>query len=175
MSPEEYRLLHLPDLMLALLKAASGGAAEIGDALDLLARGRKAAGEPPVVPIAQVRARLERALAHLDAAGLVGRGGPGYFITPRGRSVLHEHPQGIDPSILVAFPEYRRWIAVRSAHPCPEDAKRPDFIEGWSAFLEGCGLTANPFQPDTAQHAAWEDGWLEASRQRGDDGTLGGL
>lgn len=169
MDIEEHRLLHLPDLMLALLKVADRRAADLDDALAVLARDRAEAGEPPVVPRAQIRARLDRARRRLAAAGLIESvGGTRFRITPRGRKILHEHPEGVDDSILIVFPEYRAWLSRNAAHPPPEDARRPEFLDGWSAFLEGIALTGNPFPGETAQHAAWEDGWLEASHQRGE-------
>lgn len=169
MELEEHRLLHLPDLMLALLKVAERREAALDDALALLARDRAQAGEPADIPTSHILVRLSRARRRLAAAGLIEQAGGNRFrITARGRDVLREHPEGVDDSVLVNFPEYRAWLSQAVAHPPPEDARRPEFLDGWSAFLEGAPLTGNPFASQTAQHAAWEDGWLEAMHQRGE-------
>lgn len=169
MELEEHRLLHLPDLMLALLKVAERREAALDDALALLTHDRAEAGEPADIPSGRILARLNRARRRLAAAGLIEQAGGNRFrITPRGSDVLHKHPEGVDDSVLMDFPEFQAWLAETIAHPPPEDARRPEFLDGWSAFLGGAPLTGNPFASQTAQHAAWEDGWLEAMHQRGE-------
>lgn len=170
MDIEDLKLLHFPDLALALLKAAQAQAAELGAAARLLALDRRRAGEGEAIDAAELRDRLDRARRHLVAAQLIEMLDETRFrITPRGRAVLHQHPDGIDDSVLMDFPEFRAWVERITRHPPPEDSRTREFLRGWSALAEGRDLGDNPFSPDTAQHGAWEDGWLEASR-RGREG-----
>lgn len=170
MDIEEHKLLHFADLALALLKAAQAQAADLGEATRLLALDRRRAGEAEAIDPAQLHDRLDRARRHLVAARLMDMLDETRFrITPRGRAVLHQHPDGIDDSVLMDFPEFRAWVERIAHHPPPEDSRTREFLRGWSALAEGRDLGDNPFATDTAQHAAWEDGWLEASR-RGREG-----
>ena len=168
MDLEDRPLLHTPDLMLALLKSAQDHAATLGDAARLLVRSLAQAHEPQKVDEVELATLLDRARRHLVAAQLLDMLGDGSFrITPRGRSVLSRHPGGVDDSVLMEFPEFRAWMHRVTDHPPPELANSREFQGGWYARQEGGDLGENPFSPDTAQHAAWEDGWLEAQRQWG--------
>jgi len=168
MDLEDFPLLHAPDLMLALLKSAQDRAATLRDAADLLARDRVQAHESKAVDEAELATHLDRARRHLVAAQLLDMLDDRSFrITPRGRSVLHRHAGGVDDSVLMEFPEFRAWMHRVSAHPPPENANSREFQGGWYSHQEGGDLGDNPFAPETAQHAAWEDGWLEAQRQWG--------
>ena len=85
--------------------------------------------------------------------------------TPRGRALLTRHPDGIDDGVLMDFPEFRAWLAgTEAGDVAPEDPRHREFLNGWSAGWEGGDLGDNPYPADTAQHAAWVDGWLEAER-----------
>lgn len=166
MDLEEHKLLHFADLALALLRAAQDQAAELDAAARRLAGHRRRAGEGEPVDPAELRSRLDRARRHLVAARLLDMLDATRFrITPRGRAVLHDHPDGIDDSVLMDFPEFRAWVERLTTRPPPEDSRTREFQRGWAAMAEGCDLGDNPFAPETAQHAAWEDGWLEASRR----------
>lgn len=166
MDQEEHKLLHFPDLALALLRAAQDEAADLGAAARLLAGDRRQAGEAEPVDAEELHARLDRARRHLVAARLLDMLDAARFrITPRGRAVLHDHPKGIDDSVLMDFAEFRAWVEHLTRHPPPEDSRTREFQRGWAALAEGRDLGDNPYAPDTAQHAAWEDGWLEASRR----------
>lgn len=68
------------------------------------------------------------------------------------------------------FPEFRAWVERIAAHAPPEDAREREFQTGWAAHGDGRDLGDNPFPPDTAQHAGWEDGWLQANRRRREGG-----
>lgn len=164
---EEHPLLHVADLMLALLRAGDGRTATLVDAARLLSRDRDHAREDRRIDQSELAGHLDRARRHLHAARLVeALDGVHYRTTPRGRAVLHRHPDGIDDSVLVEFPEFRDWMRRVTAHAPPEDTRAGEFQHGWAASQEGRDLSDNPFPPDTAQHAAWEDGWLEAERRR---------
>lgn len=158
-------LLHFPDLVLALLRAGHDQPATIADAGGLLARDMARAREDRPVDGAELEGRLDEARRHILAARLVEMLDEHRFlITPRGRAVLREHPDGIDDTVLMEFPEFRAWVQRLSAHAPPEDARGREFQRGWAAGRDGIDLTDNPYASDTAQHAAWEDGWLEAQR-----------
>ncbi len=167
MDLEDRPLLHFADLTLALLRAASKGAATLRDAAQLLLRELAHAQEVPPQDNAELIAHLDRARRHLAAALLLEMLDAQHFrITPRGRAVLRDHPDGIDDSVLVQFSEFRMWMARVTAHTPPENARQGEFLVGWNAQAEGADLTDNPFPRETAQHASWEDGWLEAGHHR---------
>lgn len=163
MDLEDRPLLHFADLTLALLRAASDDAATIADVAELLRRDLERAQELPMPGEREIAVHLHRAQRHLVAARLLEMlPGERVRITPRGRDALRRHPDGIDDSVLMEFDEFRSWMEGLFAHSPPEDARRREFLFGWNAQSEGAELTDNPFASDTAQHASWEDGWLEA-------------
>lgn len=163
MDLEERPLLHFPDLVLALLRASLDQAGTIAAAASLLARDRMRVQDQSVIDSAELATRLGRARHHLEAAHLVEMlDAHSFRITPRGRTMLLQHRDGIDDSVLMDFPEFRAWLKQVAAHAPPEDARAGEFQRGWLANQEGAGLGDNPYATDTAQHAAWKDGWLEA-------------
>lgn len=167
MELEDYPLLHFADLVLALLRAGQESGGTVAGAAALLARDRVQAHERTPVDPAELAAHLDRARRHLVAAQLLDMLDQHSFrITPRGRAMLQRHPDGIDDSVLMDFPEFRDWMKRVSTHPPPEDARVAEFQRGWAANQEGAGLGDNPYSTETAQHAAWKDGWLEANHIR---------
>lgn len=163
---EEHKLLHFADLVLALLRASGQRAATLANAARVIERDRTQANEWEPVAREDVLSHLDTARRHALAAHLIEMLDDRHFrITPRGRAVLRDHPDGIDDSVLMDFPEFRAWVGRVAAHAPPEDARGREFQRGWAAFGEGCDLGDNPFTSDTAQHAAWEDGWLEAKHR----------
>jgi hypothetical protein len=160
---EERPLLHFPDLVLALLRAAADRAATVADAARLLAVELVRAREAPQPESGELAAHLDHARRHLVAARLLDMlDGRRFRITPRGRASLHTHPEGIDDCVLAQFPEFRAWLARTVA--AAADPRGAEFQRGWAAQAGGGGMTDNPYASDTAQHGAWEDGWLEADR-----------
>lgn len=165
MTLQELPLLHFADLMLAILKAAGPRTATLDDAAELLAADRRQAREILPVDTADLKADLDLALRHAAAALLVDCLDGGFRITPRGRAVLHEHPDGIDDSVLMEFADFRDWLGRTRPPHSREDSRRREFLIGFSGFDRGAALTDNPFAAETAQHAAWEDGWLAGERR----------
>ena len=163
---EERPLLHSADLMLALLRAGRREAATAEDAVRLLGHELAAAHEDDPPDQAEMLSRLERARRHLAAARLLEMLDDSRFrITPRGRSMLRRHPDGIDDSLLMgSFPEYRQWLRRQAAPASAADPRAAEFQHGWAAQREGTALADNPFALETAQHAAWADGWMEAQQ-----------
>lgn len=159
----EHPLLHYPDLMLALLRAGCGAEADLGDALAQIERDLAGAHERPPVTRDEALARLAAARRHLAAAGLVEDRPDGRYATPdRGRRALRDHPDGIDDTVLMRFPEFRSYMRRRAAHAEPEDAAGEPFRDGYAAFQAGRPHFGNPHRQDTAAHLAWENGWFAA-------------
>jgi hypothetical protein len=135
-----------------------------------LAAERERAHEPGRINSGELAAELDQARRHLVAAhALEMLDDTRFRTTPRGRALLRGHPKGVDDSVLVEFPEFRGWLKQGARHPPPEDPRPREFLDGWAAGSRGGDLGDNPFAPDTAQHDAWADGWLEADRRRQED------
>jgi hypothetical protein len=159
---DEPVLLHEPDLMLAILRAAQAEPADLDAALARLASTRAIAGEAPLEAGA-LRPRLEEAAEMLVGAHALAPTGGGCFrLTERGASLLAEHVDGIDQSVLRQFPEFRAYMANRSAHETHDDPRLPAFAAGLEAFGTGRSISDNPHASDTPDHLAWEAGWSDA-------------
>jgi restriction system protein len=172
----EYPLLHEVDLMLTLLKVATEGSATIEDAAGQLKRNLQSVGEAPPVSDAEFQTYLSRARDRLCQAVLLAPLDDGRFaITPRGRQALSDHPDGIDDSVLMNFPEFRAFIEAGAGRPVKrigsndndnsgggDDPRIVEFDQGYVAFREGISLQANPYEHDRVMHLAWENGWCEA-------------
>lgn len=160
---EEPVLLHEPDLMLAILRAASSGPAGPEEAAARLRAHLAAAREPPPADPADLRQRLERAASLLAAAGaLEPAGGERCRLTESGRRLLAEHPDGVDESVLRRLPAFRAFLAARRPERPVEDPRLPAYEAGLRAFAEGQPFADNPHAADTADHLGWENGWSEA-------------
>ncbi|HTH16077.1 MAG TPA: hypothetical protein VL974_05435 [Magnetospirillum sp.] len=166
MDIDDTPLMHFPDLVRSLLRAGMAQPGTLVAAAKLLVADRAKAHEESRVDVAELAANLDRARRHLVAArALEVLDSARFRTTPRGRVLLRSHPDGIDDSVLMDFPEFRDWMARTEAGGIkPEDPRPREFLSGWNAGWEGGDLGDNPFPADTAQHAAWVDGWLEAER-----------
>lgn len=158
----EYPLLSYPNLMLLLMRLALAGPATLEAALERLRGDLARVQESLPVPAEDVCERMRRALVYLYAAGLLEKGAQEEFrITARGEAVLREHPDGIDDSVLLAFDEFRRFLRRHAGRPPVEPADTV-FDAGHAAFTQGGTPADNPYDFDTAEHLAWENGWFEA-------------
>ncbi|HEX7006662.1 MAG TPA: winged helix-turn-helix domain-containing protein [Alphaproteobacteria bacterium] len=168
----EHPLLHMADLMQTLLRVASEEeGATLADCLDELKATLERAGEKPPVTDREIVEHLQEARRHLVKAKLLELVGNGRFrITERGRRVLAEHPLGVDDSVLVQFPEFRRYIRKPRAPKDVEVPRAREYTLGYEAYRAGRGLDDNPYRFDNADHLAWENGWFEA---RDDDAKSG--
>lgn len=156
-------LLHDQDLMLALLRVASRGAARLDDALALIGAELAQAHEPQPPPGSPLPGRLARARDHLLAAQLLRPEGERFALTGRGAAMLARHPEGVDDTVLMQFPEFRRHVARPAAREDPESRA---YQQGFAARLYGQSHTANPYRRESAAHQSWENGWFEACDER---------
>jgi restriction system protein len=161
---EEPVLLHEADLMLAILRAAHEGPAGLPGALTVLLDHLAAAREPvPAWFEVELRRRLGKAIDRLAGAGAITcLDGEGFELTDRGALLLANHPGGVDQSVLLAFPEFRAYVAAQRRPEPKEDPHLSAFEAGLRAFNEGQSFGDNPHPTDSADHLAWECGWSEA-------------
>lgn len=160
---DETPLLNEPNVMLVALKTVARGPGRPEDCLRRLAASMRQAGLSLPSDTGPIRRRIESSYRHLHIARLIERGSDSrYLITPRGRETLRAHPKGIDASVLVRFPEYRRFIRRPRGEPGPPRSPRQEYDEGYIAGLAGRLITDNPYSHDNIAHLEWENGWCEA-------------
>ena len=173
MERDESTLLHEPDLMLAALRVGAARLATLEDCIEHLRLLRQSAQVDEPLPEADVRARLERALARLRRAGLIEAPAPGRFrTTAHGREVLADNPDGVDETVLMSLPEFRS----ANGHAYPEASGRAspatarsspvEYQRGYEANLAGASLADNPHAPDVRAYLDWENGWSQARDDR---------
>jgi restriction system protein len=163
MEDDEPALLHEPDLMLAILRAAHHAPASLDDAMARLQANLAAAHEPLTEPEGDLRCRLERAALLLQGADAIAPVGDDRFrLTTRGARLLAEHADGVDDSVLCAFPEFRVFLTRLSPKRFEDDPRLPAFQAGEQALAEGRSIADNPHAFDSVDHLAWECGWSEA-------------
>lgn len=189
MSDEEPILLHEPDLMLAILRAARERPATIDEAKAQLLGNLRTAEEPVPEDMVVLEERLDEARELLaGAAAIVVLEDGRYRLTKRGEELLDRHPSGVDQTVLGDFPEFQRFLAQRSEGAVheggphqtgpyqqlgpwrpepnpqgPEDDPRLDaYLAGQQAFAEGEPTDAKPYATDSNVHLAWENGWCAA-------------
>jgi restriction system protein len=173
MEDDEAALLHEPDLMLAILRAACQGPAGLDDALARLRAHLAVLHEPLLAEDeGDLRRRLGHAALLLQAADAIAPAGGGRFgLTARGARLLAENPDGVDASVLLGFPGFRAFVAALHPDRSEDDPRLPAFQAGLEAFAEGRSIADNPHAFDSADHLAWECGWSEAreanTRRRG--------
>lgn len=165
----EVPLINMANVMLAALKLAAARPAVPGDCVEQIARNLAKVHENPEAQRAELEARVELAFVELLAAGLIEEvKGGGFQLTARGRTVLENHPMGVDESVLAEFREFRDFVKKHDAPVAGGDAAPLDatssraYLDGYGAFGGGKRATENPHPPDMAEHMAWDAGWFEA-------------
>jgi hypothetical protein len=159
--------------MLAVLRVGVAKSGTLDDCIEQLRLLRKSAQIHDPMPEAEVRARLQTALAKLHRAKLVEAPAPTRFrTTARGRQVLADNPDGVDDSVLMQLPEFRSAnghaspeASSRSA-PATERAPTVDYHGGYEAHLAGANLADNPHPADVRAYLDWENGWSQARDDR---------
>ena len=165
---DEYPLLNEPNVMLVTLRTAARGPVTPEECVRELEANLLKAQETPPADEAMLRRRVAVAFRYLCVAGLLDPDETGRCtITERGTDMLWSNPNGIDSSILMAFPEFRSHVCrpnalSRSAGEPGAAEPTPQFDEGFEAYHARKGLTDNPYEFDTFAHLEWENGWCEA-------------
>ena len=128
MEDDEPVLLHEPDLMLAILRAAQHAPASLDDAMARLHANFAAAHEPLTEPEGDLRRRPKVWRCFSGAPTRSQIAGDGQFrLTARGARLLDEHPGGVDESLLYAFPEFRAFLTALSPKRIEDDPRLPAF------------------------------------------------
>ena len=84
-------------------------------------------------------------------------------LTERGIAALREHPDGLDQSDLMQYPEYAAHVRATAHHSSGMDPRENSYDQGYQARRDGLPLTANPYAFDSVDHQSWENGWMEAA------------
>ncbi len=162
----EVPLINMANVMLAVLKAAALAEVAAEDCVAVLMRQLARVHEDAEAVLAELADRVATALEALSAAGLLAAAEGGrYRLTARGRTVLEEHPMGVDDTVLAEFREFRDFVRrlEAPARTAPTAAAAPSaYLDGYSAYLGGRRVTENPHPADMNEHMAWDAGWFEA-------------
>jgi len=159
----EYPLLNTPNLVVVILRAAAEAPATLADCAERLQELLDRADEHPPFGPADVAPRLETLIRYLAEARLLASAEGGAFtLTERGRAALRDHPQGFDTADLMAYPEFARYIRGLALRRGPVDARAGGYDRGFDAYWNGATPADNPFDSDSVDHLAWENGWSEA-------------
>ncbi|MGR3760614.1 ribosome modulation factor [Roseobacteraceae bacterium NS-SX3] len=163
MFENDYPLLSTPSLMALILHRAGGGPVTLGSCEAALEALFRQANETPALPPEALRRRLSRHLSDLETARILEPQVDGaWHLTERGRDALRRHPGGLDHSVLVKYPEFAAHLRATAHHSCGMDPRSSSYDQGYQARLAGEPFTANPYAFDSADHLAWENGWMEA-------------
>lgn len=163
MFEDDFPLLGTPSLTALILQLGAGGDITVDGCAARLDRLLAAAHERPALSGAAIRARFAGHIRQLEIARLLDPAAEGVWrLTPRGRAAAERHPQGLDPSDLVLYPEYADHIRASAQSRAESDPRDASYDAGYSARREGEPFTANPHAPTTSDYLAWENGWMEA-------------
>lgn len=173
MKLEDYPTLNEPSIMLVALKCAAKAPTRPEGVVDRLRSDLEMLDASlPDTLVPDLRKQVDIATTYLEIAGLMTDDSEGrYVTTSRGRDALHEHPAGIDTSVLRQYSSFREFFrrSRRSQlRECGEGRAaelRRSYAEGYAAFLRTRDLTDNPYPSDIAAHFEWEYGWLEAESE----------
>jgi hypothetical protein len=159
----EHPLLNSPHLVGIILRNAAKGDGTVEACMqrlrDLLAQSR----EETAFEEDDVRSRFERLVLHLSKARLInGNAEQGFEITERGRQALIDSPEGFATADLMAYPEYAIFVRKEARSHTTSDPHASAFDLGADAFRKGMSRSNNPFNPDSADHLAWQNGWSSA-------------
>ncbi|MFW8593240.1 hypothetical protein [Cribrihabitans neustonicus] len=163
MFEDDYPLLSMPSLVALILHRAAEGPVTLADCEAALMALFRRAEETPALPPEELRGKLSSHLDALEIARLLRRdGSSAWQLTERGRQTLERHPEGLDQTDLMKFPEYARHLHQTAHHPCGMDPRGSTYEAGYKAQRDGRSFTTNPHAFDSADHLAWGNGWMQA-------------
>ncbi len=159
----EFPLLNTPNMVATVLNAAASAPVTLEDCVAEVQALLRRAGEETPFGAGDIAARLTTVLRNLSEARILAHDGSSAFtLTPRGRAVLAEHPEGFDAADMMKYPEFSRYIRGLNGTRQTLDPRSGGYDQGYSAYWSGVSAADNPFAADSADHLAWENGWSEA-------------
>lgn len=163
MFDDDHPLLSTASLTALILHSAGDGPVTLDSCSAKLDALFVRADREPGLPEDQRRVRLARQLNHLKIAEILRPDGDGRLhLTARGEKVLQEHPDGVDQTILVAFPEFAAYLQTTAHRSAGMDPRTASYDEGYAAFQDGQSFAANPYSENCVDHQSWENGWMQA-------------
>lgn len=163
MFENDYPLLSTPSLTAVILRAGAAGKVTAEGCTDRLVALLGAAHENLPIPREAIRERFAGHIRQFEIAGLLDPAGDGVWrLSPRGEAAARRHPQGLDSSDLVLYPEYAEHVRSSARSRAETDPRTASYDAGYTARREGQPYTANPHTLNTADFLSWENGWMEA-------------
>lgn len=163
MFENDFPLLGTPSLTAVILQSGAAGAVTVADCTDRLAALLAMAHERLPIPRDEIRERFAGHIRQFEIAGLLAPAGAGVWkLSPRGEAAVRQHPQGLDPSDLMLYPEYAAHVRTSAQSRAETDPRARSYDAGFGARRDGQPFTANPHTLNSADFLAWENGWMEA-------------
>lgn len=163
MFENDYPLLSTPTLTALILQLGTAGELTADGCTEAFLALLRTAHEPLAVPREAVRERFEGHIRQFEIARLLEPVADGTWrLTQRGRAAASAHPQGLDPTDLVLYPEYAAHIRASARSHAEADPRAASYDAGYNARRQGQPFTANPHMLNTADFLSWENGWMEA-------------
>ncbi|WP_424933696.1 ribosome modulation factor [Amaricoccus macauensis] len=158
----ENPLLNSPHLIGLILRGAAKGKGSLEACLSRLGEVFTQSREDTPLDMDEARTRFERLIRHLEKAKLIEGDASHFTITERGRNALTESPNGFATADLMAYPEYAIFVRNEARSHATSDPHASAFDLGSDAFRKGMSRSDNPYNPDSADHLAWQNGWSSA-------------
>ena len=163
MFENDFPLLGTPSLTAVILQSGAAGEVTVEDCTDRLVALLGMAHERQPVPREEIRERFAGNIRQFEIAALLAPVATGVWrLSPRGEAAARRHPQGLDPSDLMQYPEYAAHVRTSAQSRAETDPRALGYDAGYSARRGGQPFTANPHTLNSADFLAWENGWMEA-------------
>lgn len=163
MFENDFPLLSTPSLTAVILQLGATGDVTAEGCTERLLALLAAAEERRTVPRDMIRERFEGHLRHFAIARLLQPVADGVWcLTERGHALVRTHPQGVDPTDLVLYPEYAEHIRLSAESRADTDPRSLSYDAGYNARRDGLPFTANPHTLNSVDFLSWENGWMEA-------------
>ena len=164
MFEDDFPLLSTPSLVALIMHRAEAGPVTLETCEAALADLFRQANEEPGLPPEELRQRLAGHLSDLEIARIMEPDADGKWrLTERGIAALKQHPDGLDQSDLMQYPEFAAHIRATAHHSSGMDPRETSYDLGYKARRDGQPLTANPYEFDSVDRQSWENGWMEAA------------